>query len=254
MAYTNYGFMVSQGPDSVVRASLNDVPFYRFDGRDNVTRSGPAIHLLQPGENVLELEIDRAPAWSRVWIDLTVDHDHDHAAARIEWPGLYDALPERRRRLPVRHAVRFTPEGEIFTPVHLAAPARAFGCTGTPELREAVRAVHASIARRDLDGYAHQMGLAVEEQRRAYGHWPDAVDALSTRELAGFFAKDLRVRPLDLEKLHFEPRAGGRVAHVTHIDGGYVIEAVTLARGEIDERIRTDLTLTLHDGSWRVFR
>jgi hypothetical protein len=254
MTYTNYTFMVSQGPDSVVRASLNDVPFYRFDGRDPVTRSGPAIHLLQPGENVLEIEVDRAPDWSRAWIEIAVDFDHERPAAKIEWPALYADVPEKRRRLPVRHAVRFTPEGEIFTPVHLASQPKSFGCTGTPELHEAVRAVHEAIARRDLDEYARRMDLMVGEHRRAYAHFPNAAEELSTREIAGFFAKDLRVRPLEPNKLHFEPRADGRIAHVTHIDGGYVIEAVTLARGEVDERIRTDLTFTFHDGAWRVVR
>lgn len=254
MAYANHYFLIHQGPDSAVRASLNDVPFYRFEEPDSVTRSGPAIHLLRPGENELTLEIDRAPAWSHVFVELSVDNDHEHPTLYCEWPKLYAELPEKARRLPLRYTTRFTPEGETFSPVFLASAPMAFDCLGTPELHEAVRAVHSAVARRDLDAYEREMALMVDEHRRAYAGWDDVEQSLSTHEIAGFFAKDVRVRPLEPDKLHYESRAGGRVAHVTRIDGGHVIEAVSVSGGEVLERIRTDLTFTWRDGAWRIFR
>ncbi|MBI4955257.1 MAG: hypothetical protein HY908_24755 [Myxococcales bacterium] len=254
MAYTNYYFMVHQGPDSAVRASLNDVPFYRFDDPVAATRTGPAIHLLKPGTNVLSIEIDRAPAYSQVFVELSVDCDHERAAVYREWPKLCEELPARERHLPLRYSTTFEPEGELFLPAYLDAPPQEFDRQGTPELREAVRAVHAAIAGKDVGEYTRRLELKVDEHRRAYAHWDDLHDALATDELAGFFGEELLVRPLELDRLCFDARAGGRVAHVTHLDGGYVIEAVSITKGELDKRIRTDLTLTWHAGAWRVFR
>jgi hypothetical protein len=59
------------------------------------------------------------------------------------------------------------------------------------------------------------------------------------------------VKPLDRTKVHYEPRAGGRVAYVSGWDNRPVLEAV--AEDQPSLSLRANLLLTQVDGRWRVF-
>ncbi|MFT3764218.1 MAG: hypothetical protein QM820_01660 [Minicystis sp.] len=254
MGYTPYYFMISQGPRSRVRAWLNDVPFYRVYEPDPLNRTGPAIHLLVPGENTFAIEIDEAPPESVVFFELLIDFDHDNPIFRFEWPREAKHLPEEQRT-PFRFEARFTPPGELFSPVYLESPREDVPCNGTPELREAVRRVHEALAAGDVDAYCDRLALKASEMERAYPNWPQASAIDMRRDVEGFLNMDVRLRPLDVEEeIHFEPRAGGRLAHARHLGGGTVIDAVSMDKTADGESVRLsmDLTLTRHRGTWKV--
>lgn len=258
MVYTPYYFMISQPQDSVVRAWLNDVPFYRFYGPDSQNRTGPAIHLLVPGENTFAIEIDTTRSESMVFFELLIDFDHDHPVFRFEWPRdaahLVDDA-EGAKRLPFRFEARFTPPGELFKPVWLDSPREDVPCAGTPELRDAVRRVHDALANGELDVYCQLFALKAAEMERAYPDWKQASAADMRADVEGFLQRDLRLRPLDVDtEVHFEPHAGGRLAHARHLGGGTLIDVVAVDKTPDGETVRLamDLTFTRHRGTWKI--
>jgi hypothetical protein len=254
MGYTPYYFTLSQPQDSVVRAWLNDVPFYRWYGPTSQHRTGPAIHLLVPGENTFAIEIDRTVETSKVFFDLAVDFDHASPAFRFEWPAEAMHLPEGQR-LPFRFEARFSPPGDLFKPLHLESPVEDIPCSGTPELREAVRRVHEALATGDLDAYCARFALKASEMERAYPGWVAVTASEMRADVEGFLQRDLRLRPLDVESdLHFESRCGGRLAHVRHLGGGLVLDAFAVDKTPDGETVRLamDLTFTRHRGEWKI--
>ena len=91
----------------------------------------------------------------------------------------------------------------------------------------------------------------VHELERAY---PGEINVATVRAGAqAFFAADAQVRPLDLDKLHFESRCGGRVAHARHVEGGYVIDASRPGEPELPV-LEFDPVMTWHEGQWKVLR
>jgi len=253
MDFTPFYFMISQGPRAMVRAYLNDVPFYRFYGPDPVTRTGPAIHLLVPGENTFTIEIDRADVLNQVFFELSINWDHDSPVLYFEWPKQAEHLP-RDARTPFRFEARFTPEGNLFQPVWLSAPLVDVPCEGTPELKDALRRLHAAIENRDVDAYCSEFSLKAREQERAYPDWPGSSAADMREGMREFFQMDLSLQPLELDDVHFELRGGGRLAHARRTGGGFVIDCLTLDRTADDEqgRLSLDPTFVRYEGRWQL--
>lgn len=250
---TPYYYMISLGQRSSVRAWMNDVPFFSHAGERGLNRNGPIVHLLRGGENVFAIEIDRAPLESQIFFEVNLEGDHDAPAFYFEWPREAKHLPPRER-LPFRFEGRFRPPGELFEPAWTRAPAQEVPCAGTWELQEAVRRLHAAVEGRDLDAFASAMALKGAEMARAYPGWAEASMDDMRADMAGFFRTRLRVRPLDLGRLHFVPRADGRLVHVEHLDGGFVIDAISEELGPEGEvsRVSMNPTFTRHDGEWKV--
>jgi len=250
VALTPYYFTMIQGGGSTVRASMNDVPFYSRTLKDQAGVTSPAVHLLEPGENVLALEIDEAPTEGH--FELSIDYDHERPVLLVPWPALMEQLPEAERRYPLRHETRFSPPGELFSPAYLGAPAVLPRREDLDEIVGATQAIRDAAVRRDVDAYLDRMSLKIDEYQRAYSGWEGVSHAEHRDDIADMFSGETRCRPIEPEKLRLEPRAGGRVVHVTHAEGGHVIEVISPERPK--RRLRTDLTFTRCNGQWRVFR
>jgi hypothetical protein len=253
MELTPFYFMISQGPGAMVRAYLNDVPFYRYYGPEPVNRTGPAIHLLMPGENTFAIEIDRADTANQVFFELNINWNHDSPVFYFEWPREAAHLP-RSKRVPFRYEARFTPEGNMFQPMWLSARPVEVPCSGTPELKDALRRLHSAIESRDVDAYCSEFSLKAREQERAYPDWPGSSAADMRQGVGEFFRMKLALQPLELDDVHFELRSGGRLAHARRTGGGFVIDALTLERTGDDEqgRLSLDPTFVRHEGSWKL--
>lgn len=253
MAFTPYHFTQYQGPETSVRMWLNDVPIVRrlTPHAEAPTTTVHAVHMLQPGVNTLRVEIDFSPPWSSVVWSLRNDERHE-VVLRFEWPKAAEHLPESERT-PFRWEDSFEPEGDLFTPIHLSVPPQAFDCHGNAALHDAVRRLHAAVQQGDVDEWAECLSLKFAERRRAYPGNPDVDPGVDRAPIIDFFSRPLQVRPLDLHRLHFESCCDGRVAHVTHVEGGHVIEAIAPDDTE-RRRLRLDPILTLVDGQWKVLR
>jgi hypothetical protein len=262
MTTTPYLLRMHQGTGVAVRALLNDLPFHRGDGQRNITVSAPANHLLLPGENVLTLEIYKAPRpldslalEGPVTFTLMVHEDGTPIVHQVDWPTVWADVPFKERTLPFVHVSRFLADERLPHPIYWDSPPTKFDLRGLPGQHEAVREVYRSFLAGDADAFIELNHFKLEERQRFYPDTPELSTAFQREALARDFSHDWHVRPLDqenLEELVFESRAGGRVCSVTRLDGGSAIEAV--AKDDSRSAFATDLFLTLRDGRWRVFR
>jgi len=262
MTTTPYFFTMHHGTGVATRAMLNDLPFYRGLGQKNLTVSGPANHLLLPGENVLTVEVYPAPRPATaptiegpVEFELKLDDATAATVHKLAWPDAWAALPVADRIFPFIHTSRFVVDDRLALPVYWDSPPARFGLEGLPGQHEAVREVYRSFVHSDVDAFFDANRLKLEERQRAYPDTGDFAAGTQREKLAGYFGQEWDVRPIDqidLKELVFESRAGGRVAYVTRADGGRAIEAI--AANDPSETFAADLFLTQRDGRWRVFR
>ncbi len=261
MNATRYSFSLAHGPSITVRATLGDLPFYRGRGAESAALTGPANHLLRPGDNVLTLDIEaprggaRADEPPHLAFTLRVDDEADTLVHAVSAAALWAELPPERRKLPWKHVSHFHADSRLGRPGFADSPRARFKNDGTAEQKEAVREVYRAFESGDAQAFLRAIKLELEERQRAY---PGAVEhsAARRRELiAARFAKRWRIRPIDLrslKELSFESRLEGRVAFVTRRDGGAAIEAV--AADDPGNRVEMDLLLMRKGSSWRVFR
>ena len=163
---------------------------------------------------------------------------------------MWKDVPEALQIVPFRHDVPFEVHGVDFTPAYVNAPKADFDHRGTPELREAVRQYHETIARGDTDGFMAQNAMKIEECDRAYEGHPAFSPGALRDPMAERFQAGVEARPLVFEELHFESFLDGRVAYVTRLDGGTALAAASKNGDEMEN----DLWLTQQGGLWRVFR
>jgi hypothetical protein len=265
------------------RAWLNDLPVHKVmtQGPDSMT--GGANFLLVPGRNELVLEILRLPAprpippaGMKVYRvkDPNTQPIVAEVLAGVEIPAgisLKSSLnapvigprpramtqrPWDEIELPFSYRVEFEMPADLPEPPYYRAPRAEFPCEGTPELLLAVREVQEALEQKDLRRFLDLLSLKHEWWAAAFTGHPYAAMDRQREGATEFFALDYRVRPLDEKRLHFEPRAGGRVAYVCAWDDGPAIEAVGPPPAAEDLpglALRTNLLLTQHNGRWRVF-
>ena len=245
-----YFYRIYHGPDTLMKVRFNDIVVYHKRDKDadlGRTTTNSANDLLFTGENSLTIEIVDGAEHHPVFVDLNVDYER--TVKRVDWPGLWEALPEGQRVLPMVHTAHFDITEDFERPAFLNAPKSDFGPEGNPELREAVRKFHDAVDRCDLDSYCESLDLKSEELLRSYNNHSDFTIDGARQEAAGFFQQNPRTRPLDFDELVFESCRGGQVAYVRRVDGGKAIESVGA-----ETELSTDLWLTRHRAEWKIFR
>lgn len=251
------------------RVYVNDVPVYRAPHVGPDSRSGPLNHLLREGDNEVSVELLRAgrqPGVERVDdafvfeiysvnnLDAPETEKLDRTVlCDVRFPKiLEDARPEFQRE-PLFAKQSFRVEHPLPRPLYLDAPAAEFDCQGLPEQRAAVARIYDALERGDHEGFLEELSLRFDCDERAY---PDEGDMRAGVRMQKWrddlFPYDPRPEgPLDFSQLHFEPRCGGRVAYVTRHDERHVLDVP--CRKDPKRRIRTDLLMIQHGGTWRVF-
>ena len=285
MARTPYFFRMHQGTGVAVRALLNDLPFYRGDGQENQTVSGPANHLLVPGKNTFTLLLGDAPKPSFapfldgvVRFSLMLDEETESVVHHIAWPELWEtpdvhggsvmptppgprddgkvlATPVLDRAMPLVHTSSFLIDPRVAAPAYWDNRPEDFELHGTPEQHEAVRHVYRAFLSGKPDEFLAVNGLKLLERQRAYPDVPELSTSAQQQRVKEQLSRQWEVRPVDLdhfEDLVFERRADGRVVYVTRREGGFALEAV--GKSDPSETFGTDLMMTRQDGMWRVFR
>lgn len=252
-------FVVNFKEGVIARTWLNDLPLHKefIHGPDSMT--GGANHLLVPGNNSLDIEVLRAPLDKGSVVDMmlyTVLNEHSvppelDVHCRVDFPALWKEAPENERILPYHIQATFSVPEEVQEPVYWGAPSTSFGCEGTPELWQAVQELHHAIETHDADRFIQLTSLKDEEYERAYPGIPSAQASRIRESAKKFFSLHPRVKPLDRKTVHFEPRAGGRVAFVSGADGEPVIHAI--AERDPSLHLRANLLFTQYAGHWRVF-
>lgn len=255
------------------RVWLNDLPVHKVLTRGPESLSGGANHMLVPGENTLTLEILALPEGTpppppdpntpdpkhllpvgfKIYQVVDASSTPMKAAEiiRVDLPTSLGLSPWERPEMPLRHEVRFELPDPVVEPVYWRSPPADFGCSGTPELISVVKELHDALMARDVGRFVGLLSLKYEAYSAAYPGEPAAAIDRQRSAAERFFKLPYVVKPLDFGKIHFEPRAQGRVALVSGSDDRPVIEAV--AEGEPAPALRANLFLTRIDGSWRIF-
>lgn len=258
------------------RAWLNDLPLHKTPTRGPESMNSGANHFLVPGKNKLALEIlrlpparakppppkegekpapevDTSPVGMKVYrvVDASTDPIQAEMIKEVDIPVSLGLTPWDNPDLPFYHTVEFELPYPVPEPVYWRSPPVDFSCGGTPELIQAVVDVHEALASHDLRRFLELITLKHEAYSIAF---PGETAATVERQRASverFFAQRIAVKPLELTKLHFEPRLGGRVAFVSGWDDRPVLEAV--AEDHPGLALRANLLLTQHEGRFRVF-
>ena len=267
-----YHFVVRFAEGVLGRAWLNDLPLHKVPTRGEESMTGGANHFLVPGTNRLALEIltlpkaapaqapaegkpaAGAPVMAKIYtiVDASSDPMQAHEIASVDLPiAAAGTSPAERPSLPLYHEVEFELPHPVSEPVYWRSPPADFSCAGTPELVAAVKEIHDALVRRDARRFLELMALRHESYSAAFPGEPAASVERQRGALERFFAMDYVVKPLDLTKVHFEPRVGGRVCYVSGWDDQPVLEAAT--EEQPGPALRANILFTQHDGRWRVF-
>ena len=247
----HYYYMLGHSPETRLLASLNGIPFFRTDDEPGgATRTSVADHLLVPGKNTFRLEIVEALHWGGISFSLAWEHEHDDATFECRWPDILGETPLRDVKFPFIHHAEFEVEEPLRRPVWMDAPVSVFGPEGTPELREAVKDLHATWSSGDVPRILDAIQLKVDEFHSTYPEDSTFTRESTASQIAAFFTLPTRPRPHQPEALRYDACANGRVAYVTRKDRGYPIHIEATET----KRMRTDLWLTRHEGRWRLFR
>jgi hypothetical protein len=270
-----YYFVINFREGVFGRAWLNDLPIQKVPTYGPDSMHGGANHLLVPGKNRLALEILKLPKLApprppipgqeptkpvdvfpvNMKVYLLKDPNAEPLQAiemvNVELPVALGLKVWEQPPLPLYYEAEFDLPFPVPEPIYWRSPPASFSCGGTPELVQAVADVHNALMQRDLRRFHQLLSLKHEAYAAAFPGEPAA--ALDRQRSASerFFALRYLVKPLDITKVHFEPRAGGRVAYVSGWDDQPVLEAA--AEDEPGLSLRANLLLTQHDGQWRVF-
>lgn len=259
-----YHFTVHLEEGVVGRAWLNDLPVQKLLTRGPDSMGGGASHLLVPGKNRLVLEILRLPPPGSIppvgmKIYRIVDADTTPILAEmlqtVELPAALNLPVGKTPELPIWHVVDFELPEPVVEPPWWRSPRIETPCSGTKELIDLVLDLQDAVEKLDLRRFFELVSLKHEHWAAAYAGDPYAPVERQQEGATEFFKLSPKVRPLDVNRLHFHPRCGGRVVHVSAWDDGPVIEAIAPAAGEDEPTpaLRANLLVTHHEGRYRIF-
>ncbi len=258
------------------RIWLNDLPLHKVPTKGPDSTTGGASHMLVPGRNKLAIEILRLPpprpkppppvpgqpvspeidmprAGIKIYQVLQPDVEPITATLVVD-TEIPDALGRSQYEevpVPIYHEVDFDLLTPVPEPVYWRNPRVDFPCSGTPELVAAVTELHDAVNRQDLGRFLELIALRHEIFAGAYPGEPAASVERQRAAVERFFGLKMAVKPLDLAKVHFEPRAGGRVAMVSGWDDRPVLEAIAVDHPGL--ALRANFLFTQIDGNWRIF-
>lgn len=255
MAEPFYMYSVRRAQGSRMRIAVNDVPIADGHAAKYVCTQEVINELVVPGENVVSFEIARAP-WERgaLWFAVAKDGDWGSPLLELTW-GAEGTTTAEEAILPRAFSHRFVADDTSFEPVFRRARPASFGCDGVPEQRELVRRMQRAVEWKQTDEMLELLALQHDELWRANHRISGDHPSTQRPVIESFFAKKTRTRPLDPAELHFESRAGGRVAYVTRADGSAPVEAIAEEPDELGFTLRMapDVRMTMVDGAWRLF-
>ncbi len=259
-----YYFTVHLEEGVLGRAWLNDLPVHKLLMHGPDSMGGGASHLLVPGKNRLTLEILRLPPPRSIMPvgmkiyrikDAEVQPILADLLLHVELPPALNLPTGKLPTLPIYHSVDFELPEPVLAPPYLRSPRVEMPCSGNQEVLDVVQTLQQAIEQYDTARFHDLVSLKHEWWATVYSGDPNATIERQREASTEFFALRPTVRPLDVSRLHFHPRAGGRVVYVSAWDDGPVLEAVAPAAGEDQPTpaLRTNLLLIQHEGRWRVF-
>lgn len=267
-----YHFALHFEEGVTARAWLNDLPIHKVPRPGPDSMSGGANHFLVPGRNKLALEVwhlppappvvpipsgDKpvriVPVGMKIYqvVDASAEPIQIAELTSVNLPFDIPLRPGESVEMPLYHEVEFDLPFPVTEPVFWRAKAHEVPCAGTPDLHRVVTEVHAALTDGNLRRFLEMVALKHESYAASYPGEPSAAVDRQRSAIERFFSHAIRVKPLDLTKVHFEPRLNGRVIYVSGWDDRPVLEAA--ADDLPGMALRANLLLTDLDGQFRIF-
>lgn len=247
--------------------AINDVPLLPSPMTGSFSGRGGINHRLVAGENTVSVRLETTKRWAReegldraeapeyFVIDFhrpVPDGDGDDVklelVAELSLPKDWAELEEDERTFPFFIEKSFDPGVPAAPLAYLSATPVTTPCEGTPDLRDAVRAIHEAHASKDRQRILDLCRAKVDDMSRAFPLNSEASVPSQVSELDTVLAELQQFEPLAEDRLHFEARAGGRVVHVCRTDGQRVLRGL----GVDDVTYETDLLLTQTAQGWNL--
>lgn len=254
----SYACRLRQGPKTIARVTLNDLPFVRDPSSAFRDTARPCSHFLVPGENWLTLEVWDGPVSPdspqlQGPVDVMIQEiETEKTLARIAWPAFAINAGQKLEALemPFYFTTKFELPEEHPKPRYDGLPNESIPEEGTADLLDAVARLRESLASRNAKAFVGENALKLDEQRRFYGDSRDFDPSGLVAAYERRFQDPLAVQPVEPAELRFEGRAKNRVAYVTRKDGRPTISA----RGVLDpgQSYELDPLFVRHDGRWTL--
>jgi hypothetical protein len=238
---------VRQGENTTILASLNGFPLARRSTTtfDTITTAGD--HLIQPGENEVELVVLRAGPLGVA--KLLVGRLADQAVlAEAVYPD--HARVDGALTLPARVVKRFVAPDDHPVPLFARLEPEEIPREGTPAMVAPLTELEDALRRGSASDVVASLELKAQELARFHAS-PKAGPAGLAQEAAAFVRGPYEMSPVRREDLLFTPVAGGRAVHVTRRDGTPAVQGRPLGGG--GAAYASDVALVRHQGRYRIF-
>lgn len=250
-------------PGMRARVAINDVPLFPAAVVGQWSKQLPINHRLVEGENRVTVALEETgSALIRASVDereverfsfvifkprSDIEGDYEYLAqCRVDpaWQG----VDEPWRRYPFSTAKSFVPGVVVRPPTWVSSEAVTAPCEGTNEQRDLVREYYDATVQPDRDRLLTLSEPFFDDYAQSYPGESYFSRATLIREMDEMIAEAPVYEPLEPTELHYEARAGGRVVHVSRLDGRSVLRAT----GSDGGAFNTDLLLTKTAKGWRV--
>lgn len=241
---------------------INDIPLLPCPMLGSYTDQLPINHRLVAGANRVVVEVD-APGPEellgtvdrhgpgRLCLDVITGGDAEgeiRHLVQLHHDGVWAGVPEEAQRYPHRFAFTFDHDLEAPPPTWATAARRDdISCLGNDELHDAVRRFYDAIVKGDRAVMAAMSEPLFADDERAYPGEASRSRAKRLAEMDEVIGLAPRYLPLEPDQLHFDPRADGRVVHVSRLDRRPVLVGQTE-----EETFATDLLLVGTSHGWQV--
>jgi hypothetical protein len=249
-------------PGLFCRLRVNDIEMYSRVVDYNACPRTPITHVLAPGENRFDLEVEKGPPNplqpnSTPIFEAFVLRDDgsglvddEKVVHQMSFPELLEGYPVEERKLPFRHQERFLMPDDQLEPVWWRSGPEDFPPEGTLDQQHAVRRLYDAFAAKDLDGFLAATRSKLDLHRRTYGEQAETTPVAARAKVNAMLSQPWDMRPLVMDDLVFARRGDGRVAQVSHKDGSPAL----LARHRVEpsQSWGASVWLARVDGEWNV--
>jgi hypothetical protein len=165
---TRYYWHVRHGLTVNAAVRLNGITLHHGSTTSQDGITAPVDHFLQPGENVLEVEIRTAdPTSGSAFFYAGILGSRDEIArVELSWPEDFPALPPPVPPFPTLQARPFVMPADHPRPVFMDAREERVPAEGTDETWAPIRALHAAFERGDADEVADLFASRAAELHR----------------------------------------------------------------------------------------
>jgi hypothetical protein len=217
---TPYYFHIKHGITVNAAVRVNGITIHHGSSSTQDGIAGPIAHLLEPGENHLEVEIrhgdpTHGSAFFFAGILLVSD---DTALAKLDWPADFPALPPPAPPFPTLQIRPLVIPADHPKPLFADALVERVPLEGTDETWAPIRALYDAFERGDAHAIAELTATRAAEAHKFYD-LPETTPAGAAQMASENVGGPFDMLPLYGGQVVFRECAGGRAVQLLRLDG-----------------------------------